>query len=119
MFNPRRPHTSDEFTLEMRLDVERLRMEIAILQPAPSQCDSSPRRLPAVDTGSEEPGTLRRSPAIGTRSDEPGVSRAQTTESKDIFPLETSVDGILHLNCTSPEQECILIRPDVGVDDEK
>ena len=25
----------------------------------------------------------------------------------------------LHSNCTSPEQECILLQPDVGVDDEK
>ena len=28
MFNPSRPHTPDEFTLEMRVDVERLRIEI-------------------------------------------------------------------------------------------
>ena len=82
MFNPRRPHTLNEFTLEMRVDVEQLRTEIGLLQPAPSQCDSSPRRLPAVDTGSEVPGTLRHSPAIGTGSDEPGVSQTQTTERK-------------------------------------
>ena len=50
-------------------------------EPAP-QYDASPRRLPAVDTGSEEPGPPRRSPAIGTGSDEPGVSRAQSTERK-------------------------------------
>ena len=75
MFNPRCPHTPDELTLEMRVDVERLRMEIVLSQPEPPlQCDASPRRLPAVDTGSEEPGTLRRLPAIGTGSDEPGVS---------------------------------------------
>ena len=30
MFNPRWPHTSDEFTLEMRVDVERLRMKIVL-----------------------------------------------------------------------------------------
>ena len=83
MFNPRRPHTPDEFTLEMKVTVERLRAEIILSQPAPRlQCDPSPRQLPAVDTGSEEPGTLRRSPAIGTGSDEPEVSRAQTTERK-------------------------------------
>ena len=30
MFNSRRPRTPDEFTLEMRVDFERLRMEIAL-----------------------------------------------------------------------------------------
>ena len=78
--SPRWPHNPDEFTLEMRFDVEQLWMEILLSQSAPwPQCDPSPRRLPAVDTGSEEPG---RSPAIGTESNEPGVSRAQSTERK-------------------------------------
>ena len=82
MSNPRRPYTPDEFTLEMRVCVERLRLDIILSQPAPRpQCDPSPRRLPAVDTESEEPGTLRRSSANGTGSDKPGVSRAQTTRS--------------------------------------
>ena len=75
MLNPRCPHTPDEFTLEMKVDVERLRMEIVLCQPEPPlQCDASPRRLLAVDKGSKEPGTPHRSPAIGTGSDEPGVS---------------------------------------------
>ena len=83
LYNPRWPHNPDDFTLEMRVDVERLRMEIVFSQPAPRpQCDPSPRRLPAVGTGSEEPRTLRRLPAIGTGSDEPGVSRAKSTERK-------------------------------------
>ena len=93
MLNPRRAHTPDEFTLEMRVDVERLRMEITLSQPAPQpQCDPSPRRA-AVDTGSEEPGTPRRSPAIGTGSDGPGVSRVETSTEEGVFPLETSMDG--------------------------
>ena len=50
----RRPHTPDEFTLEMKVDVEGLRMEIILSQPASSQCDSSPRRA-VVDTGSYQP----------------------------------------------------------------
>ena len=74
---------------------------------------------PTVDTGPEEPGTLRRSPAIGTGSDEPGVSRIESTENEEIIPLETSMDGFLHSICTSPEQKCILLQPDVGLDDEK
>ena len=120
MFNPRRLHTPDEFTLEMKVDVERLKMlEIILLQPAPPQCDPLPRRA-AVDTGSEEPGTPRRSPTIGTGSYEPGVSRVETSTDKEgIIPLETSGDGFLHFNFTSLEQECILLQPDVGVDDEK
>ena len=95
-------------------------MGIALLQPVPPpQCDSSPRRLPAVDTGSEEPGTPRRSPAIGTGPDEPGVSRVESrsTEREDFFSLQASVDGFLPVSCTSPEQEGILLQPDVGVDD--
>ena len=73
------PHTGEEYTLEMRVDVERLIMEVVLSQSAPPpQYESSPRRLPAVDMGSDEPGTPRRSPTIGTGSDEHGVSRAET-----------------------------------------
>ena len=35
LYNPRWPHTPEEHTLEMRVDVERLRMEIVLSQPAP------------------------------------------------------------------------------------
>ena len=93
MVTPRHPHTPDEFTLEMKVDVEGLRMEIILSQPAPLRCDPSPRRA-AVDTGSEEPGTPPRSPAIGTGSG-PGVSQAETQimEEEEIFPFETSMDN--------------------------
>ena len=82
--NPRWPHTPNEYTIEMRIDVERLKMEIVLSQPAPRpQCDSSPQRALA----------------IGTESDEPGVSQAETqsTEGEELFPLETSMDGSLRL----------------------
>ena len=121
LYNLRWSHTPEEHMLELRFDVERLRMGIVLLQPVPpSQCDSSPRRLPAADTGSDEPGMPRRSPAIGTGEDEPGVSRAesQLTEREGIFTLQASVGGFLRVSCTSPEQECILLQPDVGMDDE-
>ena len=75
----------------MKVDVERLMMEIIPSQPAPPQCDPLPRRA-EVDTGSEEPGSPRRSPAIGTGSDEPGVSRTESTVTEEIFPLKTSMD---------------------------
>ena len=107
---PGRPHTPDEFTLEMKVDVEGLRMEIILSQSASLQWDPSPRRA-AVDTGSEELKTPPRSPAIGTGSEEPGASRA---------PLKISIDGLLNPNITSTEQECILRhQPDVGVDDDE
>ena len=107
---PRRPHAPDEFTLEMKVDVEGLRMEIILSQPALSQCDPSPRRA-AVGTGSEEPGMPPRSPAIGTRSEGPGASRV---------PFKTSIDGFLNPNFISTEQECVLLhQPDVRVDDER
>ena len=102
----------------MRVGVERLTTETVLSTPEPPpQCDPLPRRLPAVDTGSKEPGTLRRSPAIGTGSDEPGVSGAETsTEREGIIPLQTSVDGF-----ASPVQEgaIILLQSDVGVNDDK
>ena len=87
-----------------------------------SQCNPPPRRA-AVDTVSEEPETPQRSPAIDTESG-PGVSRAETQiEGEEIFPLETSMNDFLHLNCTSTEQVWILMRsdnqvqPEVGMDD--
>ena len=83
-----------------------------------SQCNTPPRRA-AVDTVSEEPETPPRSPAIGTGSG-PGVSRAETQmEGEEISPLETNVDGFLPPNCTSTEQVWILMRSDVGVNDNK
>ena len=84
-----------------------------------SQCGPSPR-CAAVDTESEEPGESRRSSAIGTGSG-PGVSQFETsTEEEGPFPPETSMNGFLRSNCTSTEQEDILLhQPDVGVDDEK
>ena len=124
MVIPEYPHTPEEFNLQMKVDVEGLRMEIILSQPPSSECDPSPRRA-AVDTGSEEPGTPPQSPAISTGS--PGASRAETQMEKD-FPFETSMNGFLHSNCTSPEQEYISIQsreeyillqvqPDVGMDD--
>ena len=73
----------------------------------------------AVDTGSEEPGTPPRPPAIGTGLG-PGVPQAETQkmEEEEIFPFETSMDGFLRSNCTSTEQEYILLhQSDIGVDD--
>ena len=95
------PRTLEEHTLEMRVDVERRRMEIRLSQPAPPpQCDSSPRWSPAVGTGSEEPGLLR----AGT----------QSTEREELFPLQASLDG-----CMSLDQEgtIILLQTNVGLDD--
>ena len=100
MVVPRRPHTPDDFTFEMKVDVEGLRMEIILLQPTSLQCDPSPQRA-AVDTGSKEPGTPPRSPAVGTGSEELGASRA---------PFKTSIDGFLNLNSTSTGQECVLLH---------
>ena len=84
-----------------------------------SQCDPSPQRA-VVDTGSEEPGTPPQSPAISTESG-PGASRAKTQimEEEAFFPFETSMNGFLRSNCTSTEQEYILLQSDVGVNDNK
>ena len=80
------------------------------------QRDPPPRRA-AIDTGSEESGEPQRSPAIGAGSG-PEVSQFETsTEEEGPFPPETSMDGFLHSNFTSPEQECILLKSDIGVED--
>ena len=57
MVIPRHLHTPDEFSLEMKVDVERLRMEIILSQPTSSEEPGTSPRRAAVDTGSEEPGT--------------------------------------------------------------
>ena len=115
MVIPRHLHTPDELVLEMKVDLKGLRMEIFLSQPASPQCDPLPRRA-AVDTGSEEPGTPSRSSAIDMESYRPGVSRFETSmEEEELFPLETSMDGFL--NFTGTDQECILFKSDVGVDD--
>ena len=47
LYNPRYPHTPAKYTLEMNVDVGRLRIEILLSQPAPPpQFASSPRRSP-------------------------------------------------------------------------
>ena len=117
MVIPNHPHTPDEFTLEMKVDVEGLRMEIILSQPASSECDPSPRRA-AVDTGSEEPGTPPQSPAISTGS--PGASQAETQMEEEVFSFEASMDGFLNQSFTSTEQESALLhQQDVGVDDDE
>ena len=115
MIIPRHPHTPAEFTLEMKVDVKGLRMEIILSQPAPPQNEPLPRRA-AVDTGSEKLGTPPQSPAIGTESDGPGVMRIETSRKEEgLRSLGTSMDSFF--NFTGTEQECILFKSDVGVDD--
>ena len=76
-----------EHTLEMNVEVEELRIEIVLSQPAPPpQYGSSPRRLAAVDTGSEELALPR--------------AETQSTEREKMFPLQARLDGF----CTSVAQ---------------
>ena len=115
MVIPRHHHTPDEFTLEMKVDAEGLRMEIILSQPASSECDPSPRRA-AVDTGSEKPRMPPQSPAISTGSG-PGALRAETQMEEEVFPFETSMDGFLRSSITSMEHEYILLQSNVEVND--
>ena len=84
-----------------------------------SECDLSPRHA-AVVTRSEQLETPPKSPAIGTGLNRPGVSPAfeadspQTEES--LFPSETSMEAFLNFNFLSPEEECTLHQPDIGVE---
>ena len=46
------------------------------------------------------------------------MSRVETsTEEEGLFPLKISMDGVLNFDFTSPEQERILFKSDIGVDD--
>ena len=38
-------------------------------------------------------------------------------EEEELFPFETSIDGLLNSNFTSTEEECVLLQPDIGMDD--
>ena len=85
LFNPRWPHSPEEHKVDTNVEIERLRLEILLLQPVPSpQDDLLPRRSPAVGTGLEEPGLPR--------------TVKQSMERELIFPLQAILDG-----CTSPE----------------
>ena len=108
MVIPEHPHTPEEFSLQMKVDVEGLRMEIILLQPPSSECDPSSRRA-AVVTRSEKPGTPPHSPAISTGSGPEG----------EFFSFEASRDVFLRSKCTSLEEEYILlqVQPEVGMDD--
>ena len=107
MVIPDHPHTPEEFSLQMKVDVEGLRMKIILSQPLSSECDTSPRRA-AVETGSEELGTPPQSPEINTGSGPEGED----------FSFKASKDVFLRLKCTSLEEEYILlqVQPD-GMDD--
>ena len=84
-----------------------------------SECDLSPRDA-AVVTRSEELETPPKSPAIGTGLHRPGVSPAIETDSpqtgESLLPPETSMEAFLNFNFLSPEQECTLHQPDIGVE---
>ena len=127
MVIPEHPHTPEEFNLQMKVDVESLRMEIVLSQPSSSECDTSPRRA-AVDTGSEEPGTPPPPPPAISKGSGPETHQAETQMQRETFSFEASTDGFLSSNCTSLEQEYILIQsweehillqvqPEVGMDD--
>ena len=92
----------------MSVEVEGLRLESILLQPTPRpQCDSTPRRLPAVDTGSDEAGV--------------SCAKTQSTEREIKFRLQASLDGVFHVSCTSldPEGATVSLQADAGVDDYK
>ena len=107
LYNLRWSHSPEECKLEMDVKVERLRLEF-FSQPAPApQCNSSPRR----------------SPAVGTGSDEPGVPRAETqqaTKQDGIFLIQVRVDGFLYVDCTKSldPEGTNLLEADIGVNPE-
>ena len=104
LYNPRRPPTPEEFTLDMSVEVESLRLEVLLSQPLPPpQYDLSPRRSPAAGTGLDEPGMPH--------------PEMQQMEQEGTFPFQAGVDDVLRVDCTKiPEQgKKLLFQADVGV----
>ena len=84
LYSSRWPPTAETFTVDMDVEVGRLRLEVPLSKlPPPPQYDLSPRR----------------SPAAGTRLDEPGVPQTeiQQTEQEGTFPFQAGVDDFLCL----------------------
>ena len=107
LYNPRRPPTPEEFTLDMNVEVESLRLKVPLPQPPLlSQYDLSPRRLPAAGTGLGEAGVPH--------------PEMQRTEQEESFPFQAGVDDVLHVDCMRiPEQEGTpFFQADVGVNPE-
>ena len=107
LYNPRRPPTPEEFTLDMNVEVESLREEILLSQPLPP---------PEYDL------SLRRSPAAGTGLDEPGVlhTKMKQTKQEKNFSFQADVDDFSHVNCTRiPKREgTSFFQADVGINPE-
>ena len=79
LYNTRWAPNFEEFTLEMSVEVERLRLEILFSQPPPPpQYDISPGRSHAAGTGLNEPGVPH--------------TVTQQTEQEETFP-QSGVDG--------------------------
>ena len=91
----------------MDVDIEISRMEILRSQPAPQpQCDLSPLRSPAVDTGSDEHGTPH--------------ADSQSTEREGFFCLQASLHSFLYVSTRLDQEGTIaLLQLNVGVDDEE
>ena len=83
--------TPQNFTSEMNVEVDILRLDILFSKPPPPlQYDLSPRWSPAANTGLDEPGVSH--------------NELQQTEQEITFPFQTGVDGFLHVDCvTIPE----------------
>ena len=110
MIIPRRPHAQDEFTLEMRVDVEGLRMDIILSQPASSQVVRSIAATRRGRYGVSNPERRHGRPR--------SVQGRRNPEYRD--PFKTSTDEFLNPNFTRTAQECVLLhQPDVGVDDDE
>ena len=106
---PRWLPNSKEFTMEMNVEVEILKLEIRFSQlPPPPQYDLSPRRSPMARTGLDEP----RGP----------YDELQQAEQEGSFHFEAYFDGFLHVDCINiPEQKRTKLssQADVGANHEE
>ena len=73
MVIPEHPHTPEEFHLQMKVDVEGLRMEITLSQPSSSECDTS-RDAPRSIRDQRNPERRRSRPRL-VRGQDPRHSK--------------------------------------------
>ena len=92
LYNPRQPPTSEKITLDIKIEIESLRLEDLLSKPLPpTQYDLSPRRSPSAGTGLNEPGVPH--------------PEMQQMEQEGTFPFQAGADGFLYVDCMrTPEQ---------------
>ena len=109
IYDPRRSPAPEEFTLDVRVEMECLRTELLQSKPPPLQYDLPPqaRRSP-VPPPPEIPLLVRRDmrkniplkQAQFLEGEDKVVPKSECPAQGGTFPFQAGVDGFLHVGCT-------------------